>query len=162
LPLGDSQEQRCQKRATKAMTMTTTRMRSTVVTSFRSVAFHAMSSGDNGWSLDDRLRAASSRRPGWQVVRRRALAFVCASVHGAGDVACVDWRASTQLGDVGSSRDGRRSCSGGRAGDEEVRRRRDGQRSAEAAVAEISTTTLVRRESTVKCQELFCYNRRTL
>ena len=119
--------------------MTTTRMRSTVDTSFRSVAFHAMSSGDNGWSLDDRLRAASSRRPSWQVVRRRALAFVGVSVHGAGDVGGADWRASTQLGDVGCSRVGRGSCSGDRAGDDKVRRRRDGLRSVEAAVAEIST-----------------------
>jgi len=139
LPLGDSLEERCQNRTTKAMTMTMTLMRSTVVTSFRSVAFHAMSSGDNGWSLDVRLRAASGRRPGWQVVRRRALAFVGGSVHGASDVGCADWRATTQLGDVGCSRDGRRSCSGGRAGSDKVRRRRDGQRSAEAAVAEIST-----------------------
>jgi len=118
--------------------MKTTRMRSAVVTSFRQVAFHAMSSGDNGWSLGDRLQAASSRRPGWQVVRRRALAFVVGSVHGAGDVGCADWRATTQLSDVGRNRDGRRSCSGGRAGGDKVRRRRDGQRSAEAAVAEVS------------------------
>jgi len=84
------------------MMMTTTLMRSTVVTSFRPVAFHAMSSGNNGWSLDVRLRAVSGCRPGWQVVRRRALAFVGGSVYGAGDVGCADWRATMTLGDVGS------------------------------------------------------------
>jgi len=76
--------------------MMTTQMPSTLVTSFRSVAFHAMSSGDNSWSLDDRLRAALRRRPGWQVVRRRALTFVGGSVHGAVDVGGADWQASTR------------------------------------------------------------------
>ena len=113
--------------------MTTTRMRSTVVTSFRSVAFHAMSSVDNSWSLDDRLRAASSRRRSWQVVRRRALAFVGGSVHGAGDVGRADWRTTMAPGDVRDSRVGRTSLTGGRPGGNKVRRR---PRSAKSAVAE--------------------------
>jgi len=71
------------------------------------------------------------------VVRRRALAFVGGSVHGAGDVGCSDWRAMMKLGDVGRSRDGPRSCPGGRAGGDDVRRR-GGQRSSGAAVAEVS------------------------
>jgi len=96
-----------------------------------------MPSGDNGWSLYDRLQAASSCRPGWQVVRRRALAVVGGSVHGAGDVGRADWRPTITLGDVGCSRDGRRSRPGSRAGGDKVRRRRDGKRSAEAAVAEV-------------------------
>jgi len=118
--------------------MTTILICSTVVTSFRPVAFHATSSVDNGGSLGDRLRAASRCRPGWQVVRRRALAFVGGSVHGAGDVGCADWRATMKLGDVECSRVGWRSRTGGRAGGDKVRRRQDGKRSAEAAVAEVS------------------------
>ena len=128
--------------------MTTTLMRSTVVTSFRPVAFHAMSSGNNGWSLDVRLRAVSGCRSGWQVVCRRALAFVGGSVYGAGDVWCADWRATMTLGDVGCSRDGRRSCSGG----DKVRRQRDGGRGRRDIQV---GTTPVRRKSTVKYQEPF-------
>ena len=112
--------------------MTTTRTRSTLVTSFRSVAFHAMSSV-NGWSLDERLHATSSRRQGCRAVRQRALAVIGGSSHGAGDVRRADWRATMAPGDVRDSRVGRTSLTGGRPGGNKVRRR---PRSAKAAVAE--------------------------
>jgi len=113
--------------------MTTTRRRRTMITSFRAVAFHAMSSV-NGWSLGERLHATSRRRQGCRAVRQRALAVIGGSSHGVGDVGRADWRTTMALGDVRGSRVGRRSLTGGRAGGNKMRRR---PRSAEAAVADV-------------------------
>ena len=110
------------------MMMTTTRMRSTVVTSFRAVAFHAMSSV-NRWSLGEWLHATSEAGDGegCRAVRQRALAVIGGSSHGAGDIRRADWRATMALGDVRDTR------TGGRAGGAKMRRR---PRSAKVTVAE--------------------------